>query len=294
MAYVGNHVRHFQRAERPSSSDSNSTNDDNNNSNSIDHDGDLPAPARDDRDRREQLLRQVIAARRRARSSPCPALSVIGVPGPAGPAGLVGPRGPPGAQGTPGALGATGPVGIRGPLGPPGLPGPPGTVGPPGSQGPPGPPVASVAFRADGVAAQALTAVALVTVAYEDEIYDLQDGAAADNYDPATSTFTAPLAGVYRFVATANGTRTTGEPVVIIRFVTSAVGQGITQAQFSAYDVVGVDDNFGATITGDFQLAAGDTMTVQASVSLAGTDFTLAGADVIMRTFAGSLVGLVP
>lgn len=149
-------------------------------------------------------------------------------------------------------------------------------------------------FRADGVAAQPLTAVALATVTYENEIYDLQGGAAADNYDPVTSTFTVPLAGVYRFIATANGTRASDEPVVTIRFVTSAAGQGTTQAQFSAYDVVGVEDNFGATITADFQLAAGDTMTVEASVNPAGANFILAGAGVIGRTFAGSLVGTVP
>lgn len=150
-----------------------------------------------------------------------------------------------------------------------------------------------MAFRAEGVAAQPITAVALATVTYENEIYDLQGGVAADNYDPATSTFTAPLAGVYRFIATANGTRATGEPVVAIRFVTSAADQGVTQAQFSAYDVAGVEDNFGATIAADFQLAAGDTMAVEASVSLAGTNSILAGAGVIGRTFAGSLVGAV-
>ncbi|BCU03664.1 collagen triple helix repeat motif-containing protein [Pandoravirus japonicus] len=245
-----------------------------------------------DRSSRSQLLERVVIARRRA--PPCTMPLVIGVRGPAGPPGSTGPAGPQGTAGAPGAVGAPGPSGVRGPAGPRGLPGPPGAVGAQGPQGPPGSPVPSVTFRADGVAAQPLTAVALATVTYENEIYDLQGGAAADNYDSVTSTFTAPLAGVYRFIATANGTRASDEPVVAIRFVTSAAGQGTTQAQFSAYDVVGVEDNFGATITADFQLAAGDTMTVEASVSLAGTSFILAGAGVIGRTFAGSLVGTVP
>lgn len=139
-----------------------------------------------------------------------------------------------------------------------------------------------------------MTLTAFTTVAYEDEIYDLQNGTAANNYDPATSVFTAPLAGVYRFIATANGTRVEGEPIVVIRFVTSAVGQGITQAQFTTFDFADVDDNFGATITGDFQFAAGDTMAVQARITAPTLNFTLAGAATITRAFAGSLVTLVP
>lgn len=151
-----------------------------------------------------------------------------------------------------------------------------------------------MSFRADGVVALPLTVVAFVTVPYENEIYDLQDGVPAGNYDPATSTFTAPLAGVYRFVVVTNGTRLAGEPNVVVRLTTSAAGQGATQAQFSTFDVAAVDDNFGATVTGDLQLAAGDTVTVQALVSAAGTNFTLAPATTITRTFAGSLVALTP
>ncbi|ATE82502.1 Collagen triple helix domain containing protein [Pandoravirus dulcis] len=250
----------------------------------------------DDTCAQRRLARVVATAKcRRARhQAPCAPLSVIGVRGRGGPAGAVGPRGPAGPLGIPGAAGAQGPVGVAGPMGPPGLPGPPGVVGSPGPQGPPGAPVASVAFRADGVAAQPVTLIAFTTVAYEDEIYDLQDGVAANNYDPATSTFTAPLAGVYRFVATANGTRIEGEPIVVIRFVTSAAGQGITQAQFTTFDFADVEDNFGATITGDFQLAAGDTMAVEARITAPALNFTLAGAATITRTFAGSLVALVP
>ncbi|AGO83995.1 hypothetical protein psal_cds_350 [Pandoravirus salinus] len=257
--------------------------------------GPSSASSRNDHTRAQRHLARVVAARYRARHQPpCPPLSVVGVRGGGGPAGAIGPRGPAGPSGAPGAAGAQGPLGVPGPAGLPGLPGPPGAVGPQGPQGPPGAPVATVTFRADGVAAQPVTLSTFVTVAYEDEIYDLQNGTAANNYDPATSTFTAPLAGVYRFIATANGTRIDGEPDVIILFVTSAVGQGSTQAQFSTFDFAGVDDDFGVTITGDFQLAAGDTMMVQIRITPPDLNFTLAAADTITRTFAGSLVAVAP
>lgn len=243
---------------------------------------------------RRQSLAQVVEARRRARPRPCPTMSVVGVHGPAGPAGAPGSRGPPGPQGTPGAAGAVGARGVAGPPGPAGLPGAPGPAGAPGPEGPPGPPVPSVAFRADAVVAQPLTLDVLVTITYTNEIYDLQDGVPANNYNPVTSTFTAPLAGVYRFVTTANGTRIADDPIVVIQFQTSAVGQGLSQARFTAFDVPGVVDNYGATITGDFQLAAGDTMSVAGALGVIPANFTLTPAGVAARTFAGSLVALVP
>nr|UDO47585.1 collagen triple helix repeat motif-containing protein [Pandoravirus massiliensis] len=242
----------------------------------------------------EQALARVVEARRRARPPPCPSVSVVGVPGPAGPPGANGPRGPPGPRGVSGASGAQGPAGVAGPPGPAGLPGAPGPAGPAGPQGPPGIPLASVAFRADSIVAQALDLPTPTTVTYSDEIYDLQNGAPANNYDPATSTFTAPLAGVYRFVAMANGTRTANEPTVVIRFETSAAGQGRSQAQFVTFDTPGIDDNYGATISGDFQLAVGDTVFVAGLVTNTGDTFTLAPAGVVTRVFAGSLVAPVP
>ncbi|AVK75962.1 C1q incomplete domain containing protein [Pandoravirus neocaledonia] len=240
-----------------------------------------------------QSLAQVIAVRRCARTQPCSAVSMVGVPGPVGLAGAPGPSGPPGPRGAPGTSGASGPAGVAGPPGPAGVPGPPGQVGAQGPQGPPGPPAVSVAFRADADAAQPLTSVVPTTIAYADEVYDLQNGIAANNYNPATSTFTAPLAGVYRFVTTANGTHVAGEPLVIIRFQTSP-SQDLSQAQFTAFDAPDISDNFGATVTGDFQLAAGATVSVQGALGLIPADFTLAPAGVAARTFSGSLVALVP
>ncbi|AVK75261.1 hypothetical protein pqer_cds_839 [Pandoravirus quercus] len=222
-------------------------------------------------------------------------VSRVGTRGPSGPPGLLGPTGPSGPQGTPGGVGATGAVGPRGPGGPGGLPGPPGAVGQQGPPGPAGPlTLSSVAFRADGVATQVVTATVFVTVAYENEIYDLQNGVAADNYDPATSTFTAPLAGVYRFSAMASGTLVAGNPTVSLVLTTSAAGQGPTRALFRVFDIADADDNYSANVVGDFQLAAGDTVTPQISLSPDGGNFTLAPAGTVTRTFMGSLVFETP
>nr|UDO47166.1 collagen triple helix repeat domain [Pandoravirus massiliensis] len=227
------------------------------------------------------------------RSLQCTPIGTLAVPGPAGLPGAIGPRGPPGALGPPGGAGAGGPRGPPGPAGAIGLPGAPGPVGPPGPAGVQGAPASTVAFAAQGIGAQAITSDVPVTVTYESEIYDLQDAAAAANYDPATSTFTAPLSGVYRFIATVNGTQTDATPNVGVAFATSAAGQGQTSAQFVVYDGAGVDGDFGASLSADFQLNAGDTMTVQASIVIGPGAFTLAPAASVTRTFAGSLVMLV-
>ncbi|WBR14801.1 C1q domain-containing protein [Pandoravirus kuranda] len=230
---------------------------------------------------------------RRCHVHPVPvAFSLVGALGPRGPRGPTGPGGAAGAQGEAGVPGAAGAPGPRGQGGSAGLPGTPGAVGPQGPAGPAGPTVAPsrVTFRADGVAALPVVTAAFVTVPYENEIYDLQDGAAADNYDPLTSTFTAPLAGVYRFAAMASGTLVSGTPTVSLVLTTSAAGQGPTRALFRAFDIAGATDNYSANVVGDFQLAVGDTVTPQVSVSFDGENFTLATAAAVERTFVGSLV----
>nr|UDO47336.1 c1q-like domain motif-containing protein [Pandoravirus massiliensis] len=219
-------------------------------------------------------------------------LSAVGTPGPSGPSGPVGPAGAAGVPGEPGAPGAAGVAGAQGQAGQVGLPGVPGAVGPQGPPGSAGPVVVPprVAFRADGVAALPVVTAAFVTVPYENEIYDLQDGVAANNYDPVTSTFTAPLAGVYRFAAMASGTLVSGTPTVSLALATSAVGQGTTRALFRAFDIADVTDNYSGDVVGDFQLAVGDTVTPQVSVSFDGENFTLAAAAAVQRSFVGSLV----
>lgn len=233
---------------------------------------------------------------RAVHAQPCRTiLSRVGTRGPPGPPGLLGRAGPPGPRGAPGGAGAAGAVGPQGARGPGGLPGPPGVVGPQGLPGPEGPSApSSVAFRADGVAAQVVTSTAPVTVAYENEIYDLENGVPADNYDPATSTFTAPVAGVYRFSAMASGTLVSGEPTVSLVLTASAAGQGPTRALFRIFDMADADDNYSGNVAGDFQLAAGDTVTPQISLSPDGGDFALVPAGTVTRTFMGSLVFETP
>ncbi|QBZ81312.1 Collagen triple helix incomplete domain containing protein [Pandoravirus celtis] len=224
-----------------------------------------------------------------AAALPACAPVVTGTRGAPGAPGLRGPAGPTGQTGVPGPVGAPGPQGPVGPPGPPGPAGVPGATGPPGPPGVPGPPPVTVAFRADGVAAQAVATTAPIQVLYENQLYDLQDGVAADNYDPVTSTFTAPLDGTYRFAANANGTRITGQPTIVLSLVSSNVTQPPSQRWFTAFDAVDVADTYGATVDGDFALVAGDTVTV----TIAGEDgtlFTLGDAATINRTFCGSLL----
>ncbi|ATE82220.1 CBM6-CBM35-CBM36 like incomplete domain containing protein [Pandoravirus salinus] len=222
----------------------------------------------------------------------CASFVVTGTRGPPGPPGLSGPVGPMGPTGAAGPVGAPGPQGPIGPPGPPGPAGVPGAVGPPGLPGPPGPVPVTIAFRADGIAAQAITTTAPIQVLYENQLYDLQDGVVADNYDPATSTFTAPLDGTYRFAANANGTRETGQPTIVLSIVSSNATQPPAQRWFTAFDAVDVADTYGATVDGDFTLVAGDTVTVTISGE-DGTVFTLGDADTINRTFCGSLLAEV-
>jgi hypothetical protein len=185
-----------------------------------------------------------------------------------------------------------GPVGPQGPLGPVGPQGPTGPTGPAGPVGPPGFTPVTLSFRAIGLAEQPVGGGVFTTVIYDGEIYDLQDGAPADNYDPTTSTFTAPLLGVYRFAAIVNGTGTgpAGETIVTVELRPSnAPPVGGTQASvsFSGAQATGA---FSITVTGDFQLAAGDTMVVRVSASSPPGGFVLAGTATVSRTFSGSLV----
>ncbi|AGO83519.1 Collagen triple helix domain containing protein [Pandoravirus salinus] len=221
-----------------------------------------------------------------------PVACIIPTTGPRGSAGARGRIGAPGPRGAPGIVGAPGPVGPAGAPGFVGPPGPPGAVGPAGPPGPPGPLAASVSFRADGVAPQTITGV-VATLAYENQIYDLENGAPADNYDPATSVFTAPVTGVYRFIATANGTNVVAALFLRLFLATDAVGQALSQSVTSTFDAPDADDNFGLTVAGDYRLAAGNTMRVNMT-GVGASQFTVAGAGTINRTFSGSLVAETP
>lgn len=146
-----------------------------------------------------------------------------------------------------------------------------------------------VAFRADGVL-QTTIADGTFPVRFENELYDVQNGLPADNYDPVTWIFTAPLDGIYRFTATVNGTRTSDQPTVIISIVSDS-GAPPIQEWFTAGDFAGVIDNYGVSVVGDFLLAAGQTVRVLSTV-VDGT-FQYAPVAEANRTFTGSLVGRV-
>jgi hypothetical protein len=152
-----------------------------------------------------------------------------------------------------------------------------------------------VAFRADGLTARAVGGFT-VPIGYETEIYDLQDGLPANNYDPVASVFTAPLAGTYRFAANLNGQTSAGTPTVTFSIVTSNVTQPPGNSQFTAFmvpAVPGVFPRYSASVDVDFLLDAGDTV----SVTMTGTDgstFVSLGPPVVQRAFSGSLIELSP
>ncbi|AVK75146.1 Complement C1q subcomponent subunit B [Pandoravirus quercus] len=218
----------------------------------------------------------------RAPAAVCPAVRVPGSSGPPGTPGAVGPSGAAGAPGEIGQVGPVGPPGPTGPLGPTGTPGAPGGVGPAGLPGPAGPAGPSVVFRALTQFQTELTGT--FTVIFISQIYDLQNGLPADNYDPVTSLFTAPFAGVYRFEA----------PLILLQ---GAVGNVLAELVSSngAPPIqiwvpggdVGARGSLSLPLSGDFLLAAGDTVHVQ--VTTPG----VVNSGTILNSFSGGLVAPV-
>ncbi|AGO82190.1 hypothetical protein pdul_cds_236 [Pandoravirus dulcis] len=208
----------------------------------------------------------------------------IGPVGPAGPPGAVGVAGPQGPSGVQGPTGPTGPAGTTGPGGPPGATGPAGPIGPPGV------PVTvdTVAFRArNDVSTEIVGGPATTMLLFNDESYDVANGAPADNYNAAASAFTAPLDGVYRFDVTANIVRNEGDALVIMS-LTSTSDAAPIQRWITVSDAVGVTDADGATLSGDFLLLAGQSVSVMLTVVTVSQITYLAGPPT--SVFSGSLV----
>ncbi|BCU03663.1 collagen triple helix repeat motif-containing protein [Pandoravirus japonicus] len=183
-----------------------------------------------------------------------------------------------------GPQGAPGQVGPVGPTGPEGAPGNVGAVGPPGVSAT----APMVSFRAIKNTTQSgIGPGSTIVVTFRQEIYDLTNGAAADNYDPTTSTFTAPFDGVYRFEAPNIVLRQSATNNVILSLVSDS-GAPPIERWAAVPDVGTADDLFAVTLSGDFLLAAGQTVHVEMTVVGPGT-ISIPGS-FLPFSFTGALV----
>ncbi|WP_234882335.1 complement C1q tumor necrosis factor-related protein [Bacillus mycoides] len=123
---------------------------------------------------------------------------MTGSTGPTGETGVTGPTGPTGETGVTGSTGPTGETGVTGPTGETGVTGPTGPTGETGVPGPTGTtgPAPNINFRAEKDVGQAYTTPSDIQVSYGNVIFNNGGG-----YSSATNNFTAPISGIYLFVA---------------------------------------------------------------------------------------------
>jgi hypothetical protein len=146
-----------------------------------------------------------------------------------------------------------------------------------------------VAFRADNRSASVFGAGASA-LPFPIEIFDVVNAAPANTYNTATSIFTAPLDGVYHFDLAVNILRLAGQPTVVLALISNN-GSAPIQRWVTAFDVEDVDDEYGATVSGDFLLRAGQTVT-PAILLPVGSQVATTG--LITSSFSGGLTAEAP
>lgn len=113
------------------------------------------------------------------------------------------------------------------------------------------------AFAATVAAGQTISTGAKTKINFGTQIFD-QD----DNYDPSTSTFTAPVAGLYEFYVSL--TNDAGVTIADVWKVAIEAAGGAAQSKATAsYVIANAIAACAATVTVLFQLSAGDTVTCQ-------------------------------
>jgi len=138
---------------------------------------------------------------------------------------------------------------------------------------------ATIAFRAYASGSTTLTDNAAVKILFATESYDYGS-------DFASSTFTAPVAGVYHFDAIVYYATAVTTPVIANTWIYVNGAAVVTGPDFST---TGNAPIYG--VSGDILLAANDTVEIYHLQNSAGAEATATGSD--KTWFSGHLVGKV-
>ncbi|MCB5238599.1 collagen-like protein, partial [Niallia circulans] len=189
-----------------------------------------------------------------------------------GPAGLDGATGPTGPTGLDGATGPTGPAGLDGATGPTGPTGPDGATGPTGPTGATGPTGTLLTEGFSAFNSLTLTDTTILTDWTTDTTPFFNSG----NFDPTTGIYTVPNTGRYSIKATINYNTTASITVnlggginpafQILRGTDLLINGNIPLLDVNIALLLTLRAVLGrgiVTLTGDFQLDAGDTLSLQ-------------------------------